>query len=436
MLGFNLDEFNSKIFKNKIFFTGCSYVEHLEEEKKYRQLKWWENLYIWYYNNFEYIIITIGGILLIIIIYLHFKKENNLTHNQSGGELPRILQLQNDTGGKITNSSSNTNTDFSNVALAQRLTSLQKQAKLKRELKLSKMTPDKRTAYEERERLNAFKAKKKEAKKLLKMTPEQKTAYLQNKATKNAQKLEKENAKQLKRYNRSQSFKSKFGASNSQKLEKRSKAQEKLNRKIQSMRESGISNSELKNYRAQKEEKLNKRFRTSYKQKESKLSTNIEKNKLKEAKGESLTTKLKNMNPKEIKSKIKNIKSEDVKSKIKNIKSEDIKQLKDKGKFIGSKIKSIRSNKGSKNKSNKLLSNKLTPSFRRNKSDSTNYNERSTQGSSNIASNIGGEMYKFVFTIFITIALGVFIFPSLVLVILGFLTFIIAKDHLINLLTL
>jgi hypothetical protein len=44
--------------------------------------------------------------------------------------------------------------------------------------------------------------------------------------------------------------------------------------------------------------------------------------------------------------------------------------------------------------------------------------------------------YKIFFTIFITFALGIFIFPTIVLAGMGFLTFLITKDHLTRLFTM
>ena len=47
-----------------------------------------------------------------------------------------------------------------------------------------------------------------------------------------------------------------------------------------------------------------------------------------------------------------------------------------------------------------------------------------------------GDMYKFFFTAFLTFAIGVFILPTLVLAMLGFLTFLITKKHLTQLFTM
>lgn len=71
---------------NNFFIFGNEYIDYLESEKNTRQLVWYEKLYIWYYNNFEYIIIIIGFAFLGFIFYNDYYVKHTTSYKlQSGG---------------------------------------------------------------------------------------------------------------------------------------------------------------------------------------------------------------------------------------------------------------------------------------------------------------------------------------------------------------
>jgi hypothetical protein len=74
---------------NNFFIFGNEYIDYLESEKNTRQLVWYEKLYIWYYNNFEYIIIIIGFAFLGFIFYNDYYVKHTTSYKlQSGGGTP------------------------------------------------------------------------------------------------------------------------------------------------------------------------------------------------------------------------------------------------------------------------------------------------------------------------------------------------------------
>jgi hypothetical protein len=66
-------------FKFKdLFITGKEYNEKLKQ-KPLHELHWWEKLYLWYYKNFNYVLLVCVIILLISIIkYVSIEKLNKL----------------------------------------------------------------------------------------------------------------------------------------------------------------------------------------------------------------------------------------------------------------------------------------------------------------------------------------------------------------------
>lgn len=97
---------------NNIFIFGNEYIDYLEKEKEERVLVWYEKLYIWYYNHFEYIIVISGLLLLGCIFYFEFyKKQNTITfkNKQIGGTETQPLKILVASSENSTESNTNTN---------------------------------------------------------------------------------------------------------------------------------------------------------------------------------------------------------------------------------------------------------------------------------------------------------------------------------------
>lgn len=392
-----------------IFITGCSYVEYLNNEMQHRKLKWYEKLYIWYYNNFEYIILICGSILLLIILYYHF--TNN---TQNGGNIEAQTVNLNNISGESSGD---------NKAIEQMEKLAKNKQKLKEDAKLALMTPEQQKAYIKKKEHLAFKKKKKEVKKMRKMTPTERNQYLKEKQDTEYKNRIDKRYKQIDKYKRSRSYKR-----DTIQIDKRRVAQDKLAEKTKIMKDLGVSNSEIEAYRKKKERKYDKKFRTSSQRKEQQLKRKIESNK---QKLQNKQAKLKSKNKSTLPSKQLNVKQ--------NLQN---KQSKDKQRINKQSTNKMLSNK--KQLPIKSLSKQKSLSQSNIKSSYSQFTNRNTNTDMNRVTNfatssfmsIGGEMYKFIFIIFITIALGIFIFPTIVLAILGFLTFIIAKNHIINIITL
>jgi len=86
-----------------IFMFGNEYIDYLEKEKETRTLLWYEKLYIWYYNNFEYIIIILGLVFLGLIFYNDYYLKKASDNKQKKIQKGSSLKLE----GATTTSSNN-----------------------------------------------------------------------------------------------------------------------------------------------------------------------------------------------------------------------------------------------------------------------------------------------------------------------------------------
>lgn len=142
------------ICKNNIFITGWDYVDKINSKEEIEK-KWYEKLYVWYYNNCFNIILIVG---LVFIIYLcinefsfpnFYKEKNNITKKQKGGanENGGNSKESSNTNSKSNENSSNNNSTGNN-AKVKNLNNNFKQLNTEAEIEAEKMLEAKEKKFD------------------------------------------------------------------------------------------------------------------------------------------------------------------------------------------------------------------------------------------------------------------------------------------------
>lgn len=480
-------------FKN-LFMTGCSYVEYLEKEKQHRELKWWENLYIWYYENFEYIILVVGGILILLILYYHFWGDKQFEFNnieneiQQGGNIDdeknytKEAQLKKELQDKIYadkiaaskqkeayikqyEEKLKTNTNFRNKDAKTQVMQQKKIDEVRREKlgvdskgeenRMNKMNAKQKEAYIKQKRLSSeWKNMSGEDKKNISFMEKRKMQL----ASKKQFVSDIKNKMSDKKANLSKKARSIIGKDDASMISKRNAKLSDFKQTLE--HDPNLTTEQKKAKIKQREIELKKKYKTT-----SDKQNQVRKN----ASAQDLIARAKtdpeSAKELEIRKTRQQQKKEIVALKRSGASTEEIKSAKEahakqlmtqkslppgvpsnapsgstlgkNGNPVGPDGKPLKVGKDGK----VLTGKKLAREEMRDKmKDKVGAMEQKVGAMKDDVGNkimeSRGSFYKIFFTIFITFALGIFIFPTIVLAGMGFLTFLITKDHITRLFTM